>query len=184
MFEKGLNLLLSVEHTKVEAYFKQLYDSQNDSKDPTLTSTELNLYMCQLMQEVFNIKYTYYYLLSTPYKAVYDYFFPILYYGILKKKEVILLPSLKFDVHPVVMRRFLTFIQEVASKEDKKLVLHTHNLAVIDWFDDQREHVFIMTKETTEPTTIEKLHDTDWLDQCRLSSLYKLTLLTNYQFTE
>ena len=140
--------------------------------------------MCQLMQEVFNIKYTYYYLLSTPCKAVYDYFFPILYYGINKKREVTLLPPLKFDVHPVVMRRFLTFLQVVASKEGKKLVLHTHNLAAIDWFDSLPERIFIMKKETDEPTNIEKLHGTDWVDQSKLSSIYRRGELTNYQFTE
>jgi len=183
MFKKGLNLLLSVEHTKVEAYFKQLYDSQNDSKDPTLTSTELNLYMCQLIQEVFNIKYTYYYLLSTPCKAVYDYFFPILYYGLNKEREVISIPPLKFDVHPIIMYRFLTFLHDVADNENKKVVLHTHNLAAIDWFTDY-DVVFVMTEKTPIPTNILELHDGDWLAQAKLSTTYTRLLLTNHKFSE
>jgi predicted ATPase len=79
------------------------------------------------------------------------------------------------SLHPSAIRRFLEIAQEWARQNELSIILTTHSPVVLNVFNGQPEHVFVMqsphAEHPTQPVRLDRLKDRDWLSRFSFGEL-------------
>lgn len=76
------------------------------------------------------------------------------------------------NVHPSAIRHLVGSIRETAEENGSTVILTTHSPVVLNTFNHENDHVFVMGTKNKTPSSLNHLHNEDWLAQERLGTLY------------
>jgi predicted ATPase len=87
--------------------------------------------------------------------------------------QTVAIDEFEHALHPFAINELFDFIANYLRGRSISVLLTSQSPTVLDWFEKDPEHVFVLTGDGTSPRRLTDLHDREWLTHFRLGQLFQ-----------